>query len=111
MGEQIRKDITEGEKGLPLTLVIQSVDYKTCKPVTDAWVDIWSSNSTGTYVGVQGYPGMGDPNDASILKGTALRGVQPTDDHGITVFNTVLPGHYSGRATHIHGKRPFFHTT
>ncbi|KAH8893951.1 aromatic compound dioxygenase [Thozetella sp. PMI_491] len=102
LGEQIRKDITEGEKGLPLTLVIQVVDYKTCKTVNNAYVDIWSSNSTGTYVGVQGYPGMGDPNDASILKGTALRGVQPTDDHGIATFDTLLPGHYEGRATHIH---------
>jgi hypothetical protein len=54
------------------------------------------------YVGVQGYPGMGDPKDASILKGTALRGVQPTDTHGVATFDTLLPGHYDGRATHIH---------
>ncbi len=46
---------------------------------------------------------MGDPNDSSILKGTALRGIQPTDSHGIASFDTLLPGHYSGRATHIHG--------
>jgi protocatechuate 3,4-dioxygenase beta subunit len=55
------------------------------------------------YVGVQGYPGMGDPNDASILKGTTLRGIQPTDDHGVAVFDGLMPGHYTGRATHIHG--------
>jgi len=54
------------------------------------------------YVGVQGYPGMGDPNDASILKGTALRGIQLTDSHGIVAFDTLAPGHYEGRATHIH---------
>ncbi len=105
-GEQVRKDITEGEDGIKMTLVIQVVDYKTCKAVPDAWVDIWSSNATGMYVGVQGYPGMGDPNDASILKGTALRGLQPTDGHGITTFDTVLPGHYTGRATHIHSTSP-----
>lgn len=45
---------------------------------------------------------MGDPKDASILKGTTLRGVQPTDSHGIATFDSLLPGHYSGRATHIH---------
>jgi len=102
LGEQIRQDITEGEAGIPLTLAIQVVDYKTCKVVPDAYVDIWSSNATGVYVGVQGYPGMGDPKDSSILKGTALRGVWHTDDHGLAVFHSVLPGHYSGRATHIH---------
>ncbi|KAK3936348.1 aromatic compound dioxygenase [Diplogelasinospora grovesii] len=101
-GEQVRKDITEGEAGIKMTLAIQVVDYKTCKTVPNAYVDIWSSNSTGMYVGVQGYPGMGDPNDASILKGTALRGIQATDDHGIASFDSLLPGHYAGRATHIH---------
>lgn len=105
-GEQVRKDITEGENGIKLTLIIQVVDYKTCKVVPDAYVDIWSSNSTGVYVGVQGYPGMGDPKDASILKGTALRGIQPTDNHGIVAFDSVIPGHYTGRATHIHSKLP-----
>lgn len=46
---------------------------------------------------------MGDPNDAGILKGTALRGVQPTDADGVAVFDALMPGHYEGRATHIHG--------
>ncbi|KAK4151150.1 Intradiol ring-cleavage dioxygenase [Chaetomidium leptoderma] len=101
-GEEVRKDITGGEKGIPLTLVIQVVDYKTCQTVNNAYVDVWSSNSTGIYVGVQGYPGMGDPKDASILKGTTLRGVQPTDSHGVASFDSLFPGHYEGRATHIH---------
>jgi len=101
-GEEIRKDITNGEKGIKLTLAIQVVDYKTCATVPNAYVDIWSSNATGIYVGVQGYPGMGDPKDASILKGTTLRGVQPTDSHGIAAFDSLFPGHYDGRTTHIH---------
>jgi protocatechuate 3,4-dioxygenase beta subunit len=45
-GEEIRKDITGGEQGIKLTLAIQVVDYKTCQTVPDAYVDIWSSNST-----------------------------------------------------------------
>jgi len=101
-GEEIRKDITGGEQGIKMTLLIQVVDYKTCQVVPNAYVDIWSSNSTGIYGGVQGYPGMGDPNDASILKITNLRGVQPTDTNGIATFDSLLPGHYEGRATHIH---------
>ncbi|KAK4646772.1 hypothetical protein QC761_214180 [Podospora bellae-mahoneyi] len=101
-GEEIRKNITNGERGIKMTLAIQVVDYQTCQTVPNAYVDIWSSNATGIYVGVQGYPGMGDPNDASILKGTTLRGVQPTDSHGVASFDTMFPGHYDGRATHIH---------
>lgn len=46
---------------------------------------------------------MGDPNDAGILKLRAMRGVQPTDTNGIASFDSILPGHYDGRATHIHG--------
>ncbi|KAK3358805.1 Intradiol ring-cleavage dioxygenase [Lasiosphaeria hispida] len=101
-GEEVRKDIKNNEQGVKMTLVIQVVDYKTCKVVPNAFVDIWSSNSTGIYTGVQGYPGMGDPKDASILKGTTLRGIQPTDAHGVVTFDSLLPGHYDGRATHIH---------
>ncbi len=62
-----------------------------------------TDGAKGIYVGVQGYPGMGDPKDASILKGTTLRGVQPTNDHGVASFDSLFPGHYDGRATHIHG--------
>jgi len=101
-GEEVRKDLTEGMAGIKLTLAIQVVDYKTCQVVPNAYVDIWNSNSTGIYTGVQGYPGMGDPNDPSILKLRALRGVQPTDANGLAVFDTILPGRYEGRATHIH---------
>lgn len=45
-GEEIRKDITGGERGIKLTLAIQVVDYQTCETVPDAYVDIWSSNAT-----------------------------------------------------------------
>jgi len=85
-----------------MTLAIEVVDVATCKPVTDAYVDIWSSNATGIYMGVMGYPGMGQPNDRGMLAGTAMRGVQPVDKDGIATFDTVMPGHYDGRTTHIH---------
>jgi len=58
----------------------------------------------GIYTGVQGYPGMGDPKDPSILKLRALRGVQPTDANGLAVFDSLLPGRYEGRTTHIHSE-------
>lgn len=45
-GEDVRKDITEGQGGVKLRLNIQVVDVSNCKPVNNAYVDIWSSNST-----------------------------------------------------------------
>ena len=52
LGEEVRKNITGGEKGIPLTLAIQVVDYKTCQTVPNAYVDIWSSNSTVSALGL-----------------------------------------------------------
>lgn len=46
LGEEIRKDITGGEAGIKMTLAIQVVDVQTCEPVPEAFLDIWSSNST-----------------------------------------------------------------
>ena len=35
---------------------------------------------------------------------TFLRGIVPTNASGISVFQTIFPGWYSGRATHVHAK-------
>lgn len=45
-GEEIRSELTDGEEGVNLRFAIQVVDVNTCDPVTDAWVDLWSCNST-----------------------------------------------------------------
>lgn len=42
----MRKNIAGGEPGVPLTMVVQVVDYQTCKTVPDVFVDVWSSNAT-----------------------------------------------------------------
>lgn len=31
-----------------------------------------------------------------------MRGVQASDDNGVVSFNTLVPGHYTGRTNHIH---------
>ncbi len=41
-----------------------------------------------------------NPSKPSAL--TYLRGVQFTDSEGWAEFKTIYPGHYAGRATHIH---------
>ncbi len=50
-----RSNITEDQAGLPLTLRVKAVDTS-CNPLMDAFVDIWSCNSTGSYSGYTGEP-------------------------------------------------------
>ncbi|KAK2040017.1 aromatic compound dioxygenase, partial [Colletotrichum somersetense] len=101
-GEDVRRELTEGESGVKMTIDIQVVDVRTCQPITNAAVDFWSANSTGVYGGVLNYPGNGDPNDLSLINTTTLRGVQFTDNEGMAAFDTVVPGHYVGRTNHVH---------
>ena len=100
-GELIRSNITEDQAGVPLYLDIQLIDVTTCDPVPAVLMDIWHCNSTGVYSGVAAR-GNGNENDTSNLNATWLRGIQPTDVNGVAQFVTTFPGHYTGRATHIH---------
>ncbi|KAF2467084.1 aromatic compound dioxygenase [Lindgomyces ingoldianus] len=99
-GELVREDITEDQEGVPLTLDIQIIDTNTCEPVPQSMLEIWHCNSTGVYSGVSA---SGNGNGAaSNLNTTFLRGIQPSDTQGVVKFDTLFPGHYTGRATHIH---------
>ncbi|KAL2812014.1 Intradiol ring-cleavage dioxygenase [Aspergillus granulosus] len=100
-GELIRTDILEDQPGVPVVLEYQFVDVSTCQPLANIYADTWSCNATGVYSGVQGN-GNGDSSDDSILSQTFLRGVGKTDEEGVVTFNTLFPGHYSGRTTHHH---------
>ena len=102
-GEQVRRNLTEGEAGVPTSLDIQVIDVKTCRPLKDVAVDIWGCNTTGIYSGVLAYYRTpNNPGDLSVINATALRGIQFTDDEGVAKFDTFFPGHYEGRAVHIH---------
>jgi len=94
-GEQIRGNIVEDHKGVPVHLEVQFVDVAGCKPVPEILVDIWQCNATGVYSGVSA-SGQGG------LKSTFLRGVQETDKDGVVEFDTIFPGHYQGRSNHQH---------
>ncbi|KAI1367242.1 aromatic compound dioxygenase [Xylaria arbuscula] len=99
-GEYIRQDISETQAGVPLTVDIAVFDMETCEPITNTYMEIWHSNATGVYSGV---PSGGDYSDApENVNTTFLRGFQQTDENGAVSFDTVYPGHYSGRAIHIH---------
>jgi protocatechuate 3,4-dioxygenase beta subunit len=91
-GEKVRRNITEGRPGTPLTLRLKVVNASNCKAIKNAAVDIWHTDALGVYSGVQG------------SSGTFMRGIQRTDATGLAVFKTVYPGWYNGRTVHIHVK-------
>lgn len=90
----IRRDITEGRPGTPLTLDLTVVDAESCVPLKDAAVDVWHTDASGEYSGVGGSP----------RSSTFMRGIQVTDTEGKATFDTIYPGWYQGRAVHIHIK-------
>jgi protocatechuate 3,4-dioxygenase beta subunit len=92
--EAIRRDITEGRPGTPLRLELAVVDATACTPVSGATVEVWHADAAGDYSGFGA--GAGD--------GSFCRGIQPTDAHGLALFQTIYPGWYPGRAVHIHVK-------
>ena len=93
-GEKLRRNITEGRPGAPLTLRLGVVNASTSKPIKGAIVDIWHADAAGVYSGF----GAGTANR------TFMRGLQRTDANGVATFQTVYPGWYPGRTVHIHVK-------
>jgi len=100
-GEYIRSNITEDEPGIPVIVDAQFINVNTCEPIPELMWDLWHCNATGVYGGVIG-SGNGDSDDLSNLNNTFLRGLQPTDEDGVAQFESIFPGHYAGRATHMH---------
>ena len=90
--EHVRRNITEGRPGTPLTLRTTVVNASNCKPIKGAAVDIWHADASGTYSGVLGNTG------------TFMRGIQRANANGLALFQTVYPGWYRGRTVHIHVK-------
>jgi protocatechuate 3,4-dioxygenase beta subunit len=91
----LRSDVTEGLNGVPLDLWIKVLTGKTCEPVVNAAVDVWSANADGNY---------SDMKQAKTVGQKFLRGIQMTDASGFVKFKTIYPGWYSGRTCHIHLK-------
>jgi len=93
-GEKLRRNITDGKPGVPLTLKATVLDASSCKPLKNATVDIWHADAAGVYSGF----------GAGASSRTFMRGLQKTDATGVATFQTVYPGWYQGRAVHIHVK-------
>jgi protocatechuate 3,4-dioxygenase beta subunit len=108
----LRRNITEGQAGLPLTLKLLIQNATTCKPIANANVEIWHANALGVYSGYGsgsspgggGGGGGGGGHATPTDKLTFLRGHQIADADGRVTFQTIYPGWYRGRAPHIHLK-------
>jgi protocatechuate 3,4-dioxygenase beta subunit len=94
-GDKVRRTITEGKPGVPLTLKLSVLDVSTCRVVNGAAVDIWHCDAGGVYseTAVQGTENR-----------TFLRGIQKTNAKGVATFRTIYPGWYQGRTVHVHVK-------
>jgi protocatechuate 3,4-dioxygenase beta subunit len=91
-----RDGITEGKTGVPLHLTLNIVNVNNaCAPILTAMVYVWHCDKDGYYSGY-------NQNGADLRGPTFCRGVQATDTNGRVTFNTIYPGWYPGRATHIH---------
>jgi len=79
----VRRDVTDGQSGIALTLDIGILDVTTCKPLPNVMVEVWSPNAQGDY------------------GNTFLRGATSSSSNGIAEFQTIFPGFTSEGANHI----------
>jgi len=109
-GALVRKNITEGKAGVPLTLRLTVVDATDgCTPVSGAAVEIWHCDAWGYYSGyTTANPGGSAPAESeegdSANDSTYLRGYQIANANGVVKFETIFPGWYTPRTCHIHVK-------
>ena len=90
-----RRTIHEGLPGLPTSLFLRVVRASDCAPVPGAFVDVWQTSATGDYSAIAA---LGTANQ------TYMRGYQVTGSDGVVRFETVYPGWYPQRTTHVHLK-------
>lgn len=95
-----RADITDGKAGTPLNMdiIIRNVN-DSCNVIANARVDVWHCDKDGYYSGYSnsGYLGTQD-NTGKVF----CRGLQYADAEGKVKFQTIYPGWYTGRVTHVH---------
>lgn len=105
---QLRSDLTEGQPGMPLQLDFQVVGTLTCQPLPGAQVHIWQCNAEGYYSGVKNLVFDSElrptGKEVDFSDRSFLRGAQSTDADGRVLFQTIVPGWYSPRPTHLHLK-------
>ncbi|MEO6189594.1 MAG: hypothetical protein ABIO44_03645 [Saprospiraceae bacterium] len=91
-----RKDLKEDRVGVQFNLKLKIIGADNCLPMSNLRVNIWHCSNEGLYSGYDNNMNKGQAGK------TYCRGYQFTDSNGIAEFDTIFPGWYSGRITHIH---------
>lgn len=95
-----RSNLKKGDNiGVDMLAVISLVNVNAnCAPLKNAIVDIWHCDVDGNYSQYGGTP----MQQGNYISENWYRGRQKTDEVGIVKFETIFPGWYMGRSTHIH---------
>lgn len=95
----VMNNIKGDRLGIPLTLKINIKNINTsCGNLANVLVDVWHCDAKGEY-SEYGGTGLQATNNTNVHW---LRGRQTTDFNGLSTFESIFPGWYSGRAPHIH---------
>ncbi len=96
----VRSDIRKGDGlGVDMDAVITILNVNAnCAVLAGALVDIWHCDVAGNYSQYGGTQ-MQSSNYQSV---NWYRGRQVTNSEGKVTFQTIFPGWYQGRSTHIH---------
>ncbi|MFS2139789.1 intradiol ring-cleavage dioxygenase [Duganella sp. Dugasp56] len=79
--------------GVPLTIKLQIVNANgSCAALSGYAVYLWHCDRDGNY----------SLYSSGVTSENYLRGVQASDTGGNVTFQTIFPGCYSGRMTHVH---------
>lgn len=93
------KDIRSDRTGVAFAFNITIKNANnSCAALAGALVDVWHCDKDG-YYSEYGGTGMQAKDFTSVH---FLRGRQVTDTNGTVAFQSIFPGWYQGRATHIH---------
>jgi len=99
----LRRDISEGEPGIPLRSMLRVLDADGCTPVSGAEVEIWYCNVDGLYSAEDvENPGFCTGDDEHALESYFFRGRAIADAAGKVTFEGCFPGWYPSRSIHIH---------
>ncbi|KAH8923222.1 aromatic compound dioxygenase [Atractiella rhizophila] len=83
--ELVRQDVRDGQEGNALIIDIGILDTSTCKPLSNAYVEIWSANATGSYAGFTSANAAGSGGDGTPT------GVNMTTPDAGTGTNATVP--------------------
>jgi protocatechuate 3,4-dioxygenase beta subunit len=87
--------------GVPLVMDIKLVNTSNnCAPLVGYDVYVWQCDADGYYSYYSNQPGY--LGTKSYPNGYFLRAAQTSDACGEVTFNTIFPGWYTGRYTHLH---------